>query len=538
MFTSPHPCLARFLHRTIVALAIACSACLWPASANAQQLGVKSPGWDYLDPVNIAESRVYARLFFEFKDTGVMSPEFQNFRFTNPAPTGVMTPFYGAEVVFEKIYAHRLAQFDRVTRMSYTLSDLRRDDPAVEAAFRLYATTGKLPTPIAVDTTAGTSPLNSIEQQKPIGKGAFDKTLTIRMVGYEGLDPTLRTRDFDRVNSVLKADGGPIGWPVRAVYTPGSLENFPNSAGTLTATTEPVPVYVLVDPAEIDRAWLASPEHDDAENAPHKRRFPVLDGPATSCIIVHIAPTTLKSSYSFLAPPWPRWADVVFIKKRDVRPTTIANNRWSVLTTTWLRYTNYLGRVLADLGINHGSFMAYGVSPSIAGIVVRRGEPGVPFEYQTPPPRGDLVFALWESTGLLRDAESDPWKDERNGPMSAHVSSPDFDWKVRGRTSFVLPAPFADVLAPRREYVILPESFSKEKVPIISVYADKSSKPLAEDYVFKVGPPTTAVDLLAICLFTTCSDEQIRSIPAALRAAEIRNSPPPQPPAPPPPASP
>lgn len=152
MFTSPHPCLARFLQRAIVALAIACSACLWPASANAQQLGVKSPGWDYLDPVNIAESRVYARLFFEFKDTGVMSPEFQNFRFTNPAPTGVMTPFYGAEVVFEKIYAHRLAQFDRVTRMSYTLSDLRRDDPAVEAAFRLYATTGKLATPLSGDT--------------------------------------------------------------------------------------------------------------------------------------------------------------------------------------------------------------------------------------------------------------------------------------------------------------------------------------------------------------------------------------------------
>lgn len=118
--------------------------------------------------------------------------------------------------------------------------------------------------------------------------------------------------------------------------------------------------------------------------------------------------------------------------------------------------------------------------------------------------------------------------------MSSHVRSHDFDWRIYGRTSFVLPAPFADVLAQRREHVILPESFSKEKIPIISVYADKSSKPLAEDYVFKVGPPTTTVDLLAICLFTTCTDEQLRSIPAALRAAEMRNAPPP----PPPPASP
>jgi hypothetical protein len=152
VFTSPHPCLARFLHRTIVALAITGSACFWPASTYADQLGVQSPGWDYRDPVNIAESRVYARLFFQFKDTGVITPEFKSFRFTNPAPTGVMTPFYGAEVVFKKIYAHRLQSWNPSTHMSYTLSDLRRDDPAVEAAFRLYATTGKLTTPLSGDS--------------------------------------------------------------------------------------------------------------------------------------------------------------------------------------------------------------------------------------------------------------------------------------------------------------------------------------------------------------------------------------------------
>ncbi len=113
---------------------------------------MRSAGWDYLDPVNIAESRVYARLFFEFKDTGVISPTFRSFRFTNPAPTGVMTPFYGAEVVFKKIYAHRLQSWNPSTHMSYTLSDLRRDDPAVEAAFRLYATTGKLAAPLSGDS--------------------------------------------------------------------------------------------------------------------------------------------------------------------------------------------------------------------------------------------------------------------------------------------------------------------------------------------------------------------------------------------------
>lgn len=113
VFTSPHPRLARFLQRTIVVLAIVGSARLWPASANADQLGVQRPGWDYRDPVNIAESRVYARLFFEFKDTGVKTPEFKSFRFTNPAPTGVMTTLYDAEVVFEKIYAHHLGNSTR-----------------------------------------------------------------------------------------------------------------------------------------------------------------------------------------------------------------------------------------------------------------------------------------------------------------------------------------------------------------------------------------------------------------------------------------
>ncbi len=376
---------------------------------------------------------------------------------------------------------------------------------------------------------------NTKEQPESSGEGARDTNLPVHMVGYEGIDPTLWARDLVRVNKILRSNDGPTTWPNRDVFTPVSLENFPYSAGPLTPKTEPVPVYVLVDPDEIDRAWKASPQYDDSNNAPDKHRFPVLDGPATACEVATFAPTIIESELTVSYRPWPSWADSALANYEErIRRTTISNNRWSALSTNYLCFTNGLIQMLHRLGISYRSFSAFGVSPSVARIVMR-------YEVPMPPkqiPRGELVFALWESTGLLREDENDPWKNGRNGPMSSHVRSPDFDWRVNGRTSFVMAAPFADLKAPRREYVILPESISKLKVPIISVYSDRSSKPLAEDYVFKVGPPTTTVDLQAICLFTTCTDEQIRSIPAALRAAEIRNSPPPQAPAPPPPASP
>lgn len=119
-----------------------------PQQAAAQVPRLTSPGWDYTDPVNVVEAREYARLWFEFKDTGVVSPELAAFRFTNPAPQGVMTPFYGAELLFEKLYAHRLQAWPDGTPGMYGLTELLRDDPVVEAAFRLYATEGKFTTPL------------------------------------------------------------------------------------------------------------------------------------------------------------------------------------------------------------------------------------------------------------------------------------------------------------------------------------------------------------------------------------------------------
>lgn len=112
--------------------------------ARGQQLGGE-PGFDWSNPVNIQDAREYCRLFLQARDTGVVSPEFAAFQFHNRFPSGTMTPFYGAERVFKKIYASRLnTNIDSPNY--YILTDLLRDDENVRAEFELYASTGRLKT--------------------------------------------------------------------------------------------------------------------------------------------------------------------------------------------------------------------------------------------------------------------------------------------------------------------------------------------------------------------------------------------------------
>ncbi len=110
--------------------------CFFAHGLAAQAPGFAGAGWDHRDPVNIAEARTYPRLFYEFEESGVVSEGFVAFRFTNAAPTGTITPFFGAEEFFRRLYAHRL-NYGECEPEYHTLADLLRDDPSVEAAFRL-----------------------------------------------------------------------------------------------------------------------------------------------------------------------------------------------------------------------------------------------------------------------------------------------------------------------------------------------------------------------------------------------------------------
>jgi hypothetical protein len=118
------------------------------AQTNPPAPQLRSDGWNFNDPVNIEDFRVFATLWFAWKDTGVMTPEFQAFRWRNSFPgyTG-LTPFDGAKQFFKKVYAHRL-DTNITSPTYYNIDELLRDDPDVRAAFRRYCTQGLLETPL------------------------------------------------------------------------------------------------------------------------------------------------------------------------------------------------------------------------------------------------------------------------------------------------------------------------------------------------------------------------------------------------------
>jgi hypothetical protein len=500
--------------RRLGTLAALCLGAFIAQSSHAQSPGMNTPGWDYLDPVNIAEARIYARHWFAFKDTGVVSPEFQAFRFTNPAPQGVMTPFHGAEVLFEKLYAHRLVPWEDGTPWMYGLNELMRDDPAVAAAFRLYATTGKF-----VTLADGEVEL-PVERLMRADDDLFSRC--VRIVGYDGVNLGGRVRDLTRLADAFKEVDAANGWLRRDAYLPGPLDKFPKSLDIARQGAELIPVYAIVDPAEIDATWSAlykaskpndgAPEtKEGAENVSRVRtRHPPLDGSRSLTAAVYIEPTTL-SQVDFVHIPWPTWADAALKGKRPEYPK-LAKGRWSTLATTDVGLNKVLVPSLQHLKAKQtSSFYVFGVSASAWRIV----PPAKPLD-EVQDPRGELVFPLWESIGLVRDAAADPWTNKRNGPMSSHVESPDFEWTFQGRSSFVFPAPIPREFRFSREYVVLPESLAKQPVPVMSVYKAKTWKPFAEDYVFRLGPPTTTEGLRAVCVFMTATDEQLRSIATAM----------------------
>lgn len=334
----------------------------------------------------------------------------------------------------------------------------------------------------------------------------------VHMIGYDGLDPAIRARDFARVTENL----GDPRWPTREVFHAGSLEQFPVSAGKLRSTIEPVPIYVIVDPAEIDAHWkllVKTKEYSTPLNP-----YPSFDGTSDSVATVYIDPTTFTDT-DFFYPPWPTWADGCLNKSKSSPYPNLMDTRWSAMTTMLFALSREdLSSHLESRGVSsQGEFVTLSISSTVWRVIVwdRYGIG------DTVCPRGELAFPLWESTGLLRVANDDPWSSERTGPMSTHVESPEFEWKVKGRSAFVLVKPLQIPISstPKREYVALPESLGRQSIPIVSIYKSKTWKPLAEDYEFRIGPPTTTDGLRAVCVFMTCSDDQLRKVGAAMGSA-------------------
>ncbi len=119
----------------------------------------------------------------------------------------------------------------------------------------------------------------------------------VHMIGYDGLDPAIRARDFARVTENLSDPR----WPTREVFQAGSLEQFPVSAGKLWSTIEPVPISFIVDPAEIDAHWILLVETKEYSTPPNQ--YPSFDGTSAAVATVYINPTTFADT-DFFFYPW------------------------------------------------------------------------------------------------------------------------------------------------------------------------------------------------------------------------------------------
>ncbi len=106
------------------------------------------------DETTIQELQEWARLYWEWYDTGVVPPGAANFQFTDPSqfPPG-FHPFNEALGLFERIYAH-LLDLDMFSAGYYDIWDLFEDNPVILAQFRYYTETGKLPFAMPVDPSS------------------------------------------------------------------------------------------------------------------------------------------------------------------------------------------------------------------------------------------------------------------------------------------------------------------------------------------------------------------------------------------------
>jgi len=332
----------------------------------------------------------------------------------------------------------------------------------------------------------------------------------VSMIGYDGLDPAIRARDFARINENIRA----LEWPTREVFHPGSLEQFPFSAGTLRSTIEPVPIYAIVDPSAIEAQWKLL--RDAAEPPPLHARdpYPPFDGQNSLVATVSFDPTVFAQT-RFFSYPWPTWADGCLNEASSPILPILLDTKWTTQSTTYVGLTNLVGRALSELKVqNQKTFFTLSVSSTVWRVVFKPK-----YGLDNVWPRGELAFPLWDSTGILRGAHDDPWSNDRTGPMSTHVESPDFEWRILERSAFVLVKPIGPGYSQLREYVTLPESVARLSVPMVSVFKATTWKPLAEDYEFRLGPPKTTDDLLAVCVFMTCSDDQLREVATAMGRA-------------------
>lgn len=350
---------------------------------------------------------------------------------------------------------------------------------------------------LTMQASAGIGPLSS-DLRGP------DPQAPMRWNAYEQLDQALCRADQQRIAGLIQKLDAPFKGVPRDEYTADSVEQYPTSVKFSPAPAGQVPLFILPDPEAVYKA-LGNDAGHSRYKLMHSAAVPNV--PPAGSMLAYFAKQAFETPCS--SPPWPPWADQPVSGRRYPVPASL---RWGYTNSTGLVFNNSGRACLEDRNKARITALRWerAVTDSIWCLLPDSNLPYREiFESLV-----SLVFPLWESVGTLRDPTLDPFEADRLSPMSAHVESPDLDWKLGGYSAFTLgaPIPWGKDGSRRREYLAIPELLASKPIPMVSIYKAETWKPFAEDYVIRVGPPTQTEGLRAVCVFMTATDEQLTDV--------------------------
>lgn len=342
------------------------------------------------------------------------------------------------------------------------------------------------------------------------GERVSPEVSSIRWRAYEGLSPGLLSADQKRLREAARMAGHDGKWPNRDTYALSSLQDFPLRVSFLRATDDsPVPLIVLPSPDSVDRELKRTFAGSGAPTQTELRRIGEMPGQTKRCSLLAYFPAVEFGSSPCGSLPWPSWADPCL---DGTRTPSLINNRVGIVNSTSPRFNTSVWPCLQKHGAKFQQSLVF--SRAITDWIwtnVRVLAGDGPNLVDRP----ELVFPLWESLGVARARTVESATTDRVSEMSARVTAVGIDWTFGGQSGFVQGRPIRvdEVSELQRQFIVLPERCANSsEVPVVCIYKDKTWKPFSEDYVIRMGNPSTTEGLRAVCVFMSATQDQLEAL--------------------------